>query len=58
MIFHNEYELYHDYIFFINKDIKDNKFVIWASSALVLMITFFFIFPVILLFTVHIKNFC
>ena len=34
------------------------KYVVWGASALVLIITFFFIFPVLLLFTVHIKNFC
>ena len=58
MISNDNYTLQFDYITFISQEIKDSKYVIWASSAMVLMITFFFIFPVILLFTVHIKNFC
>jgi hypothetical protein len=60
MVSHDHYELYFDYIpnTIISHEIKDNKYVIWGVSAIVIIITLFFIFPVLLLFYVHLKNFC
>lgn len=53
-----KYDVRLNYVTFIPISIRENRYVIWASSGVVILITFFFIFPVILLFSVHIKNFC
>ena len=54
----DKWDLNDDYIHFLDKHIKDNKAIIIASSGLVLVITFFFLVPVTILMSVHIKNFC
>ena len=58
MVKDGSFKIREDYIDFIADKIKYNKYVIIGMSVIVLIITFLFIFPVIFLFTVHIKNFC
>jgi len=58
MIETGNWNLNDDYIHFIDKSIKLNKFVIIISSVLVMVITLFFLVPVTILMSVHIKNFC
>jgi hypothetical protein len=47
-----------DYIHFLDDAIKGNKAIIITSSLIVLVITLFFLIPVTVLMSVHIKNFC
>ena len=43
MVKNDDYTLYYDYINFIPLAIRDNKYIIMATSGVVLLITFFFI---------------
>ena len=58
MIKDGQFNIKKDYIPYIDDHVKSNRYVIIGLSFIVLVITFLFIFPVIFLFTVHIKNFC